>query len=63
MPLPHAVLRELRCWDALDGDAWFAFELFWAPPSSPEQERPGGPWETWAQFLADSQRARPQHSP
>ena len=47
-------------WDDLDGDRWFAFEVFWAPPDDPDEQWPGsGPWQTWEDFLADYLKVRP----
>ena len=61
MPLKHALAREMCRWDDLDGDVWFAFEVFWQPPcSGAEAQATPSPWQTWTEYLVDYLRVRPQ---
>ena len=61
MPLRHARAREVSRWDDLEGDVWFAFEVFWKPPGDDDEAQAGSvPWQTWGEYLVDYLRIRPQ---
>ena len=60
MPLDRGIERRVQHWDELDGDTWFAFEVFWAPPVNASAGAAGGAWRTWDEFFADYLRVRPQ---
>ena len=61
MPLRHARACEVSHWDDLDGDVWFAFEVFWKPPGGDhDAQAEAVRWHTWSEYLVDYLRVRPQ---
>ena len=60
MPLKHTHVSKLRRWDDLDGDVWFAFEVFWPPGDDQQAPADRVLWQSWSEHLVDYLRLRPQ---